>query len=244
MKIEKVNFSKLRNDEHFQCQTEFKTLIEEFTAEKLKIEELFTKNYLPLYAQQDEAILKITKNSFTEARENADEKRDNTFRGMQNMVKANLCHFDPSVVEAAKRLKIVFDTYGYIYRLPLQEETSAVYNFVQELKGKYSKDVEMLKIKDWVDVLEKDNIAFEKLTKESYNEEAAKTDLQAKEVRTQIDLVFRQIIERLEALMLIEGEAAYIDFVRKLNVQLEKCANTLAQREGRNAKKKEEKNNK
>ncbi len=73
MKIERINFGELHNDEHFQCQTEFKTPVEEYPAEKLKIEELFMKNYLPLYAQEDESILKIAKNSFTEARENVDD---------------------------------------------------------------------------------------------------------------------------------------------------------------------------
>lgn len=240
MKIERTNLSKLRNNEHFQCQTEFKALVEEYNAVTLKIENLFNNSYLPLYAEEDEAILKISKNTFTEARTQADQQRDNTFRGMVDMNKAALNHFHPVTVESAKRLKILFDTYGNISRLPLQEETSAIYNLLQELKGNFSNDVDVLGLRDWMNKLQMDNNAFEALTKESYDEDASKTELKVKEVRTEIDKVFRQIIERLEALMLIEGEENYLDFVRKLNVQLEKYSNTLAQREGRNAAKKED----
>lgn len=239
MKIQRVNFSKLRNNEHFQCQTEFKNLIEEFDAEKLKIAALFNDEFLPLYKEEDEAILKIVKNSFTESRSEADQQRDHTFRGMVETNKAALNHFDPAKVAAAKRLKILFDTYGNVARLPLQEETSAIYNLLQELDNKYAPDVDAVGLSDWAEQLRNDNNAYEALMKESYEEDAAKTELRMKEVRAAMDKVFRQIIERMEALMLIEGESAYSEFVRRLNVQLEKYAASLAQRQGRSAAKRE-----
>ncbi len=240
MKIKRIHFVALRNNEHFQCQTEFKALVEEFDASKLKIEELFINSYLPLYKEEDEAIIKITKSSFTEARLEIDNRRNSTFRGMVDMNKSSLNHFKTEVVDAAKRLKILFDTYGNISRLPLQEETSAIYNLLQELSGTYAGDAETVGLKEWVSKLEEDNKAYEALVKEGYEESAAQTDLNAKEVRTEIDGVFRRIIGRLEALMLIEGEETYSAFVRRLNVQLEHYANILAQRQGRNAGKKNE----
>ena len=243
MKIERTNFSKLRNNEHFQCQTEFKTLVENYDPQIINIKKLFTEDYLPLYREEDEAILKIPKNTFTEARLEADQRRDSTFRGMVDMNKAALNHFEPNVVEAAKRLKILFDTYGNIGRLPLQEETSAIYNLLQELGEKFSMDASTTGISPWVEKLQEDNDAYERLVEKGYSEEAAKTELKVKEVRTKVDVVFRQIIDRLEALMLIEGEDVYIGFVKMLNVQLEKYSNMIAQREGRNAAEKEKEEN-
>ena len=142
MKIKRVDFSKLRNNEHFQCQTEFKALVEEFNAATLNIEPLFSGSYIPRYNAEDEALTKIVKNSFTDERSDADRGRDQTFRGIVDTVNGALNHFDPSVQAAARRLKIVLDTYGNVAQLPLNEETSAIYNLVQDLNEKYSVEVE------------------------------------------------------------------------------------------------------
>ena len=84
----------------------------------------------------------------------------------------------------------------------------------------------------WVSKLKADNQAYEALVTGGYEEEAAKTELKAKETRTEIDKVVHQIIERIEALIVIEGEANYAEFVRRLNLIFDKYANTLALRKG------------
>ena len=240
MKILRLDFRSLRNNEHFQCGKETRALIDEFEADKLKIVDIFKNEYVPAHQEEDEAILKIVKNSFTEARSEIDRKRDGYFAGMVYANKAALKHFESKVVSSAKRLKILFDTYGNIARLPLQEETSAIYNLIQELDGTYSQDVELVHLKDWKDKLEESNKEYENLLKQGYEEEAAKTELRVKAARTAVDAIFRRMVERLEALMVLEGEDAYKEFVRRLNLQLEKYDNLLAQREGRASAKKSE----
>ncbi len=240
MKIKRIHFVALRNKEHFQCQTEFKKLVEEFGAEALKILPLFNNHYLPLYQQEDEAILKIMKSPYTAARMELDRQRDSIIHGMVITNKGALSHFEPEVVSAAKHLKILFDTYGNIERMPLQEESSAIYNLLQELNGDYLKDVQAIGLEKWRDKLQQNNIAYQALLKEYDEENITKTKLKAKEVRKDIDKVFRQIIVWLEALMLTEGETNYSEFVRRLNIRLEHYGDILAQRKGRNAAKKEE----
>lgn len=119
-----------------------------------------------------------------------------------------------------------------VAQLPLNEETSAIYNLVQELRANYAAELTKLALAAWVDKLEADNKAYEELVKSSYEEDAAKTELKAKEARTAIDITVRKIFERIEALMLIEGEQNYTEFVRRLNLQIDKYDNTLAQRRG------------
>ena len=232
MKIKRVDFSKLRNNEHFQCQTEFKALVEAFNPATLNIEPYFSGMYIPSYNEEDVALVKIVKNSFTDERSDADRGRDLTFRGLVDTVNGALYHFDPVVQVAARRLKIVFGTYGNVSKLPLNEETSAIYNLVQDLSEKYSTEVGQLNIMGWVSKLKADNEAYEALVMDGYEEEAAKTELKAKETRTEVDKVVRQIIERIEALIVIEGDLVYTDFIRRLNIMFERYANTLAQRQG------------
>ena len=232
MKIKKVDFNQLRNNEHFQCQTEFKALVEEFNPATLKIEPYFSGSYIPRYNAEDEALIKIIKSSFTDRRSDADRGRDQTFRGSADTVIAGLNHFDLEVREAARRLKIVFDRFGNVAQLPLNEETSAIYNLYQEVTEKHTADAEKLGLLPWMNKLKADNEAYEALVTGSYEEEATKTELKAKETRTEVDVVVRQIIERVEALIVIEGEAGYTEFVRRLNLIFDRYANTLAQRQG------------
>ena len=232
MKIKRVDFNQLRNNEHFQCQKEFKTLIENFSPATLKIELLFGDTYIPLYNAEDEALIKILKNTFSEQRSDADRERDQIFRGVVDTVNAGLNHFDSEVKEAARKLKIVFDRFGNVAQLPLNEETSAIYNLVQEVMENNSANTEKLGLVPWMDKLKTDNQAYEALVTGGYEEEAAKTELKAKTTRTEVDKVVRRIIERIEALIVIEGEETYTEFVRRLNLIFDRYANTLAQRQG------------
>ena len=232
MKIRKLPLLHLRNNEHFQCQTEFKALVEEFNAETLNIDQLFNNNYLPAYAALDEAMTKIIKNSFTDKRGSCDYQRDKTFRGLINTLNAGRNHFDPDVRDAARRLKIVFDRFGNVAQLPLNEETSAIYNLVQEVTENHAANAAKLNIITWLNQLKADNEAYEALVTGGYEEEAAKTELKVKQTRLKIDKALRQIIEHIDALITIDGETGYTEFVRRINLQFSKYANILAQRKG------------
>jgi hypothetical protein len=143
---------------------------------------------------------------------------------MVEMNTAALKHFSPQIRESATRLKIVFDTYGKVAQKPLNEETSAIYNILQELKGKYTEDVSAVGIGQWVSELEVRNNAFEKLVVERFDEAAAKTDIVLKDARTQLDAVYFAMRERLNALVVVEGVADYEVFIKTLNVVIAKYA--------------------
>jgi len=235
MKIEKIHLPTLRNDEHFQFNTEFRNLVNEITPAALKIAAQWD-SYLPLYDREDEALKKILKSAITEMIQDADQRRDLIFRGLVDANLSALNHFREEAKMAAKRLKVVFDTYGNLARKPLNEETSAIYNLLQELRNNYSADIGDLNLVEWVDELEAANQTFEALVKERYNESAARTEIILRQARLEIDAAYRSIIERIDALNLIEGNTVFNDFVRRWNVVIEKYNNIVAQRQGRNRK--------
>jgi len=147
------------------------------------------------------------------------------------------------VKEAARKLKIVFDRFGNVAQLPLNEETSAIYNLVQEVMENHVSDADKLGLKPWMNKLNADNKAYEALVTGGYEEEATKSELKVKATRAEVDKVVHQIIERIEALIVIEGADNYSEFVRRLNLIFERYANTLAQRQGiAKAKREKEKN--
>jgi hypothetical protein len=223
MKIQSFKIHNLRNDAHFQFHTEFRDLVAKQGAEALKIKPQF-QAYLPLYDRVDEALKKIVKSEFTAKIHEADKARDEIYVGMTEMNAAALKHFSPEIREAAGRLKIVFDTYGNVASKPLNEETSAIYNILQELKGKYADDAATIGILQWVAELENRNKAFENLVKERFDETAARTDIVLKTARAELDAAYFAIRERLNALIVVEGEAAYEAFVKTLNAVIAKYA--------------------
>ncbi len=242
MKIRIIYTYNLRNDEHFQFHTEVKDLIK--SQEKLipKIQKALDA-YLLCYDNENEAFKKITKSPLTKDIEAADQRRDFVFTGMVRVNRAALTHFSPDIAAAAYRLKVVFDTYGNLAAKPLHEETSAIYNLLEELQVESrKKDVEQVQLSSWLSELAKENNAFESLVRKRNDEQASKTQLRVKATRFEVDRAYALLIERINALIIVDDEVDYTDFVNKINNWIDKYNQIIAQRQGRNAAKEEEDN--
>ena len=232
LKIQAAKVAIFRNNEHFQFHTEFRDLVMATTNVRNKILTPFA-DYLTCYSEEDIALQKIVKSATTEQIDDADKVRDPTFRGMVNINKAALNHFDPDVVVAAKRLQIVFDTYGNVNRMPLNEQTSAVNNLVHDLETAYAAEVLKVGINNWLAMLKAQNAAFAALVKSRNDENASRTELKMKQTRALTDQAYNTIVKRLNALVIVEGPTIYEGFIKKLNSFIEKYNNILAQRQGR-----------
>jgi len=238
MKCNRFVVEKLRNEEWFQFYTEFKTLVEQYRPSSLNISPLFSV-FVTLYADADEALEIIRKSATTEQIADSDAARDGTLRGFNNAIKSSLDHFDALKRAAAKRVQIVIDTYGNMARMYYDEETASIYNFLQEMKGKYAADITLLALTDWVERLETENKEFDTLMKNRYSEVSQKTNLRLQPIRTETDRNYRDTLDRIDALILINGSVPpYSAFVKDLNARTLRFENILAQRQGRAAAKK------
>ncbi|MDR3195151.1 MAG: DUF6261 family protein [Tannerella sp.] len=236
MKITRTDFHLYRNEQWFQFYTEFKRLAEIYP--DLNIGELLTL-FLVVYDKADVALEILRRSDKTELIGGADGKRDHTFRGFADAVKSYLNHFNPEKRQAGVQLEIVFNHYGNVNRLPNDEETAAIYNLLQDVKTTHAPQIELLGLGEWVEELERDNLIFQALTEERNAEEATRSSLRMIEVRREGDAIYHQIVERLEALMVVNGDEAYTGFVHELNNLIKHYNNILASRKGR-AKENEE----
>jgi hypothetical protein len=198
--------------------------VKKHNPETLKVKPLFDA-YLLLYEREDEALKKINKSVFTEKIQEADKARDEIFLGMVEVNNGMCKHFSKHISEAAHKVKIVLDTYGNVARKTLNEETSAIYNLVQDLRSdKYASDTAESAIMDWADELEKRNKAFEALVKERFDETAHKTDIVMKSARAELDKAYHAMTERIDAFALVEGTADHEEFIKTLNAVIAKYA--------------------
>lgn len=225
----RFNRHNLRNEEWFSFYTEFKNTVEEFTPGALNIEELFAV-FLILYAGADEALEKILKSGFTEVMSLLDATRDSVFRGLADTVKSALNHYEPLKRKAAANLMILFNHYGNLAAKPDTEETSGIYNFLQELRGKYTADIQTLGLNGWVDELERSNIEFSDAVTERSKESAGKTELIMVNVRKETDRCYLDIIERIESLALINGQEDFKPFIKLMNVIITRYKNLIGRR--------------
>ena len=237
MKINGMRMTNMRNDEHYQFLTDFIKLVNGIGAAILKINEQFI-TLTGLFDDEDAALKKIMKSAITPEIQAADKTRDTIFRGMTDAYKSALNHFDEQKVAAAKRLKPVFDTYGNLAAKPINEQSSGITNMLQDLTGKYAPDCQTIGIADWAAELAAANNAVIELMHGRYDEGSERCDIVLREARLKVDEAYRVIIERISALAVIEGAANYEDFIRKLNLIVDKYANIIAQRKGSAAAKK------
>jgi hypothetical protein len=223
VKIQNIHTNNLRNDAHFQFHTEAKDLFTRQEAAALFNMVAMVSHHAALYAREDEALKKIVKSAFTQEIHDADKARDETFAAMFEINKGMCKHFNPALRHAAIRLQVVLDTYGNISRKPLNEQTSAIYNLVQELKSdKYVSDTNSVGLMTWLVELEKRNADMEALMIDRFDETAAKSNIVMKEARREVDEAYRAIVERINAVIVIEGVARYENFVRTLNAIIAK----------------------
>lgn len=229
MDIKKVHLVSLRNGEHLQFQTEFKTEVEKKTPTALGIDTQFA-NYLLKYKEEDEALVYIRKSSQTDLLNEADSYRDRIFRGLCDTDRAALNHFKPEKAEAARKVNIVFDTYGNITVEAYDEETAKINSLIKELRDNHANDLDLLALNEWVDELENANNKFVDIKNERYTEESSKTSLRMKKVRIETDALYKEMVNRINAQILLNGDTNYIDFVIALNQRIENVKLVLAKR--------------
>ena len=235
-------FRKLHNAEHFQYMTEFRDLLIHFNPAALKIMKLFTP-FMNLYTLQDVCFMIIRKSNFTELLNDADRYRDSLWKVLINMIDAATKHFSADVVAAAKRVKVVADTYGNLANLPKDKETSLLFNFTDELMVNYAADIELIGATAALANLKESNDKYELIVKERDAQTAQKPDEKMKDIRVDIEEAYYDIVGAVEALGKLTDieieQKRYDGFITELNVVATRYKNLIAQREGVATAKKE-----
>jgi hypothetical protein len=238
MEIETLHLTHLQNDEHYNFMLETAQLIDDATPKALKIENEYAL-LQPLLADEKTALHPIQASAFTVEVTKADEARDTPTLGIFKVTDGLLHHFDPEVAQAAYRIKVALDSFRGITRLPYAKQTAETIKLIENLNGPLAADVAKAGLTPWVAEIEAKNSDFIAVVGDRYNELDSRTDLRMKDVRVKIDAAYRDIVKRINALMVVEGEVAYAPFVSKLNLRIDSYNASIAKRAALNAKKAE-----
>ncbi len=233
MKIDIFSRRVLHNREHLQFGSALSTIVDKATPLKLGIVDLW-KNYLKLLVEEEEVMALASKNANTTLILQADNERDELVYGLGLMINALAHHYLDEMRLAGNRVKVTFDICGDIARLPYDEESAAINTLCNDLTKNHASDLATLNLEGWVAEAQTRNNNFVSLVSARLTEEAAKTLVRMKGLRAEMDNIYQQIVERINAMITINGDEVYIEFVKELNMLINHYRDLVALRKGRN----------
>jgi hypothetical protein len=236
MKIVKALVGLMRNNGHFQFYTDLIKLLESAGEPLLTQLKTLYDTLRDLHGKEDEALKKIRKSSLTESITAMDTERTQMYRGIVETCQTSTRHYDAKVSAAARRLMLVFDTYGNIARIPQDEKTSAIYNLTTELENNHQEDVETAGLVGWGSKLVECNDSFAELVRDRDSEISGRSTVALRSIRKEMDITYRLITHCIESLWIMapkgENREYFAAIIHRMNTMSERYNNRISIRRG------------
>jgi hypothetical protein len=237
-KLTRLKTQRLNNETHFRFHTENISIFESrYNPAALGIAQLIDP-YRIAVNNEDIALEQIRKSAETERIVVADQEFDSTYIGMESYARVCLNHYDAIVRTAAENVNVVFRHYGNIGKRPYREELAASYNLMQDLRERQSA-VDVIGLEPWMQAHETAASTLAELLDARTGEIAQQTDLKVLDMRRQTDSCYQQIIDRIDAMINLNGRDFVPGFFAEYNAHATEYKNTLARHLGRVRKKTE-----
>jgi hypothetical protein len=218
MKIVKIYLEHLRSEAHYQFMILVRKLFGTWSIIMNIIADLLSE-FDRLILLEGQLVDTVKASKYTEQLVELDSMLDKYLIGFNSAVKAAMHHFNPAIVEAAKAVEVRMRPFrGSIEKRSYEEEAAAVKILVADLNGpQYQSLIATLGLGEWVTAIAQTQDEFEQLFILRNSELANRPHEQLLEVRKQLNIVYRAIIARIEAHILLDGEYQYREFVAELN---------------------------
>lgn len=232
--IESTNLKMLRNLEVFQVFSDILAFLrqEESVEEPLKG---LCDTFAARLSDYDTALVSERRSRYTAELVRLDEQRDYVFRSLIAHLKLYLNSFDSGQVKAAEALLALVDKYGRnIPAMPYRQETGAIRNLLQDLElESNAAHIQTLFAGHWVSTLRTANEQFEQmmLTRSDATSEAALGAVKA--ARETAQMTFEKLCEMVNALAVVNGDAAYKHIIDRINQLVTESHNVAARRRSR-----------
>jgi len=188
----------------------------------------------------DTALKASSTNPATASATNADMERDQSWRAANAYVKAMCSHPTPDIAAEASKIKALFDKYGDPTSLAQTEESGVLHNLLQDLIAIDEGTILLLNLDVWIGDLRAKEEAFLAAAAQRTETDAARQVGIVKETRTAADAAYRSLVDTVNALALLNGDAEYGTFIDHVNAVIDRQKAILKARQTNNAKKKEE----
>ena len=222
-KITTINLTRLRTEEDFGFLKLILAETENLPAEETpSILTAAVNSFETAFNAFDAALKASATNPATASATDADVERDQSWRGINAYVKAMCSHPTDDVASAATEAKSLFDKYGDPTSLAQTEESGVLHNLLQDLETFDSAKRTSLALDVWIADLKTKEEAFLAVAARRTEADAARQVGIVKETRTAAEAAYRSLVDTVNALAMINGDADYVTFIDHVNAMIER----------------------
>lgn len=177
---------------------------------------------------EDEALKLSQKSLTTDEIVEADRKRDVLLMSYRKRVKASL---DSPLDEEAAAAKVVYQSlkdYDIDPEMKLDDETGRMTNLITDHEGKLAEQVAALGLTQYITAMKEANELVKTLVAERADERAKQTIGALKTARIASDTAYKNLVLRVNALLVLEYDDSYQEFADYVNTEIKRYRTELA----------------
>ena len=178
------------------------------------------ENLKSAFAVEDEMLGVSRKSLLTDEIIEANKERTALYIGYKNAVKSFLNMPSEDMAEAARVLFQHIKDYRISTRCQLDKKTGLLMNFIDDLEQKYSKQVAALSLTLFVSKMKVANERVRTLTLQRTDERTGIIPGALRKARAATDKAYSELVDMVNALALVFGEADYADFIDYVNTEV------------------------
>ncbi|EGV29474.1 hypothetical protein HMPREF9431_02226 [Segatella oulorum F0390] len=217
--IEAIKLKDMKSGAHFLFITDTVGLATADAKVKTKVTAELTALQTALKAE-DDALALSKANLLSGEIKTLDTERDKHYKALRKAIKFFLNHPDAEQVKAAQRLERLLKDYNIDPKMQLDRETGLLLNLISDLETKSAADVTALALTPVVQAMKQANDKLREVTRARANDRAVQIVGQLKQAQHASDEAYRALVQKVNALAVVEGEADYADFISKMNEQV------------------------
>ena len=211
VKIESISISRLDKGAHSNYMETVLSYLDKYETVKTKVQTEYSG--LSTALETENTNFQVPqKSENTEEIEDSDHLRDVNLRGYETALDYAVATLtDATKLQYAKRLKAQRD-----------KQTGRMTNFIEDLETKYATEVAALELEVYVAGMKAANEAVKAHSEDRAEEYSTRVKGALKKARAETDDAYRALVEKINALIVIEGETNYQDFVKLLNTEIDR----------------------
>lgn len=227
--IAKTNLS---NSAHMSMNTEIYDRILHATVEALSLEKL-APGYKECIDREGECVNRITKSATTEQLVDKDRERDTTIQFIFSMTASYKVCPDGTLQAHAKKLDAVLGAYSGIYSKSFTEETALIDGLLRDMENTALKaSAKALNLDTYFVQLQTQNEEYKALDASRTDEYSARIKTDTSKARKATDETLELIVQRINALAVLEPSEAINSFIDTVNQIFRKYKDLIAAKGG------------
>ena len=217
--ISGIDLAHMNNGAHFLFMTNVLERAE--TNEKVTAKAANQVTNLKAAMEKEDEYLKLSRKSLiTDEIAAADAERDTLYSSYKATVGSFLKLPSADMAKAAKVLNQHLIDYAISPRMQLDRETGLLINLITDLEEKYKAEVELLSLTSLVSHLKAANERLRSLTGERTDVRTGNVVGALKAARKVTDDAYRALVQMINALAVVEGDADYAKFIDYVNTEI------------------------